>query len=233
MMHSPSVRHFVLASTALLLAGMPATPALANLSLGFERVTGNSKTDIAPLLGVTVSNPDAMHVSFVFRNMATLFPGSFIAQVYFDEPAGPHLMSNPRIETSPGVVFKSGGSPSNLSGGKTLTPVFGADYVFSAKSPSSRNGLGPYSGPDYDQLTITFSGIGTDVLGALIDNGLRIGLHVQGLPGGTSDSFVSHYVPPPTTEHSLPPAVPSPAASGLCLLGLALVTGVSRSLARR
>jgi hypothetical protein len=203
------------------------------LSLNFTRITSGSTVDVGSLLQVNVAQAGTGHVSFDFRNNAVAYPGSFIAQVFFDDLEATPLLSSPAIQNYGTVQFAAGGSPGSLPSGNNASPVFDTDLRFSAESPKSGNGIHPYGAPDPDHLTLTFAGSYDAVVSALIDSSLRIGLHVQGLPASTgtiSDSFISHYVPPPT-EHSVPPAVPAPAGVALCGIGLSVLGALRRRFA--
>jgi hypothetical protein len=94
-----------------------------------------------------------------------------------------------------GVAFSVGGNPSNLPGGNSLSPPFQADFRATADPPPPTNGVGPGEAVG---LALTLqSGVDWDaVIGALDSAALRVGLHVQSFPNGSSASFVNDGVVP-------------------------------------
>jgi hypothetical protein len=184
----------------------------------FERISSNSSSDVASQLLVNVTNPGGGKVDFKFTNAVGL--ASSITQIYFDDDAGVLGAIDSLIESA-GVDFVVDGAPPDLPGGATIS--FAATHRATAGSPVSHNGINSNT----ESLVIRFSLVSTqtfaDVINALDSNLLRIGLHVQALPDGKSDSYINGgELPPPIT------AVPSPTAAVLGLLGLATV-GLRRS----
>jgi hypothetical protein len=113
-------------------------------------------------------------------NSAT--PGSFIRQVFFDDN---NYLSDPwpNIGNFGTVEFIGGASNDQLpQGGNNFT----TDYAFSRQVPG--NGYAVQGG---EKLGLSFQGNYANVVTALNSGALRLGIHVQGLPGGASDSYIS------------------------------------------
>jgi MprA protease rhombosortase-interaction domain-containing protein len=156
-------------------------------------------------LSVTVS-PAENKVSFLFTNTGPA-PMS-ITEIYFE--SGP-IVALAQILNSPGVSFISGASPVNLPGGNLATPPFVANIAFSAESrpPAQHNGVNP--GESLQLIyTLTSDFTSDDVISVLASGAMRIGLHVQGFAGGTSESYINTNVPT---------NVPTPGAMALLAAG--------------
>jgi len=186
----------------------------------FERISSNSSTDVASQFLVDVTNAGGGKVDFKFTNAVGL--ASSITQIYFDDDASVLGTIDSLIEST-GVDFVVGGAPPNLPGGATIS--FSATHLATAGPPVAHNGINSST----QSLVIRFNLAATqtfaNVISALDNGTLRIGLHVQALPDGKSDSYINgDKLPPP------PPvtAVPSPTAAVLGLLGLVTV-GLRRS----
>lgn len=191
-----------------LLAAMGAAPARAVTTLDFFRITTNSPYGLEQLF-VTVYGPwdttplifnnvpvtiAAGTVGFYFQNVQVAnYIASSITEIYFDDG----FLGAPTIYNGAGVSFSWEAQPPDLPGGNTLAPPFVATTVFNTQSErETANGINPG-----EALLLTF-GLGSyadldAVLTALSDQSLRLGLHVRGIAGGTSDSYVNHAVPIP------------------------------------
>jgi hypothetical protein len=178
--------------------------------------SGTLAYDLAKQLSVNVTSPGTNQVLFTFYNDGpsgsaydVSFPvSSVIAQIYFDEPGTGGLLSAMSISNHSGVNFHIGASPGDLPGGTNLTPDFVATIASGADSPSPQNGIGIG-----EYLGITLTSNLSDVLAAINNGSLRIGLHVTGI-GEFSDAFVNLSYPPPP--------VPVPGAVLLGLIGMAV-----------
>jgi len=158
-------------------------------------------------------------VIFTFRNTGP--QASSITDVYFDDGA---LFKMVTIDNSDsGVSFSQFAKPAELPGGNCLTPPFDTSAGFSADSdaPVQHNGVNPG-----ESLGIVFdlkNGMAyDDVLNALanptdVDDGLRIGIKVQGFASGGSEAFVNNGI------------IPAPGAILLTSVGVALVGWLRRS----
>jgi hypothetical protein len=108
----------------------------------------------------------------------------FISQVFFDDNNN-HL-SGPSVNFSNiGQVGFSGGASNDQlpQGGNGFT----TDYAFS-RVPGAGNEFGVQAG---EKLGLSFVADYNNVISALNSGALRVGLHVQALPNGASDSYIS------------------------------------------
>lgn len=211
----------------LVSAGMAA----ANPILSFTSISNNNAADAAAgeaqLRVELIASGGTL--GFKFTNIGSV--ASAITDIYFDDRAG--SLTTPLVITGSGtsgptpVSFVQFASPSNLPGGGSLSPAFETTAGFLAEStaPPSKNGVGNTAGgEEWVTLTFNLSSNFADVMTAITNGGLRIGLHVQGFPGGGSESFVNSVPPPPPPP---PPVIPLPGASALALGGL-LAVGARR-----
>ncbi len=109
-------------------------------------------------------------------------PSMFISQVVFDDNG---YLSAPSVNVNNvGTVnFSGGASKAQLpQGGNNFT----TDYAFSREVPGNGNGI---QAPE--TLGVSFQGNYANVVTALNSGALRLGIHVQALPGGASDSYIS------------------------------------------
>jgi hypothetical protein len=178
----------------------------------FYDLTNNGNPDVGSQLTVQVADEGlgtgggvtATQVLFKFTNPVGI--ASSICDVYFDDGT---LLGIAAIRQSAGVAFNTPATPADLPGGNNAVPPFEVTDQFSADSdppaqPNGVNAAGEWLGIVFDlQSSKTYA----DVIAALGDGSLRIGLHVQAIgPGGGSDSYVNR--------------VPVPAAFLLGMLGL-------------
>jgi hypothetical protein len=189
----------------LLAAGV--TPAHA-ITFGFTNNITNDSPYVGSQLFVDVTDAGANTVSFTFSNTGPV--ASSLEGIYFVN--SPALFSGiSSIGNHAGVNFSAGATPAGLPGG---TPFgFGAsDILISADSntPVIPNGINPGESLAVVLSLLAGSDFG-DAIDAMFANTLRIGVHVQGIAGGTSDSYLA------TTP--LPGALPL-FATGLISLGL-------------
>jgi hypothetical protein len=203
-------RNLVLVAVVSFAIFAGASPALA---LGFSCISNNNAGDCAAgtsQLSVDVSDAGGGLVLFTFSNAGPL-PGS-ITDVYFDDGV---LQTIESIINSPGVAFSEGATPANLPAAGNISPPFDATFSADSDAPIEANGVNPG-----ETLGIRFSlqsgGTFADVLDALGDGSLRIGIHVQALPSGGSEAFVN---------------TPEPAA--LALVTLVSFAGALFALVRR
>lgn len=174
-------------------------------SYDFTRITNNATVNIASQLLVDVTEATGGAL-FTFRNNIGI--ASSITDIYFDAGSNTGLFSNIAVfsDSGAGVSFDNNPSPSNLPGGNTVgfTSDFGGDAV-----GSQANGVNT-ADEWVSFLGVYNTGSYTGLLSALAAGSFRIGLHVQGIGGITSDAYVSSTpLSPPVST------VPVPAAAWL------------------
>jgi hypothetical protein len=124
-------------------------------------------------------------VLFNIRNSGdAAAPTMFISKVLFDDNgylSAPSLNLNNNIGD---VAFSGGAGKDQLpQGGKGFT----TDYAFS-RNNGAGNALGIQAG---ESLAVSFTADYNNVISALNSGSLKLGLHVQALPNGASDSYIS------------------------------------------
>ena len=119
----------------------------------------------------------------IFNSGNAAAPNMFISKVFFDDNG--YLSAPSLYGTNIGEVSFSGGASNDQlpQGGNNFT----TDYAFS-RNPGGGN-VGGIQGAE--SFPVSFRGNYNNVIAALTDGTLKIGLHVQGLPNGASDSYIS------------------------------------------
>jgi hypothetical protein len=218
---------------ALCAGGAAATP----IDITFHRITSNGPTNVASQFHCSIA-PYSPHgengASFTFTNAVGI--ASSISEIYFAD--GTILRPADSFIINHGTQFTQGANPGDLPGGASISPAFHSTVLFNSDAVGNpRRGV---DGHDVngavmaDSVTMNILlGDRTNVhhyvdfaemLKALTEGRLRIGLHVRAIGnGGQSDSFVNNpYVPPPPPPPP-PPPIPLPPAfamAGAGLLGL-------------
>ena len=154
-------------------------------------------------------------VTFKFLNESTV--DCAITDIFFDDGT---LLGISGLDNGPGVLYDYPSQQKNLPAGGMLDPPFVTTENFSADPdpPPSRNGIddGLYEGvPEWLEIHYDLQylesegrwGNLADVISELRDGTLRVGIHVQSFPDGSSQSGVSS-----------PNVVPEPAS--ICALGI-------------
>ena len=142
----------------------------------------------------TVTNQGSAVRFDIFNSGNAAAPNMFISKVFFDDNG--YLSAPSLYGTNIGEVSFSGG-PSNdqlPQGGNGFT----TNYAFSRKTGDG-NAFGIQAG---ESLGLSFTGDYNLVISALNSGALRLGLHVQALPNGQSDSYISR---PGNTENTPEP----------------------------
>lgn len=213
-----------MAAVAAVAAGISLGAQNANaVTLGFSVLENNSPIDLSGQLVVDVLDAGAGLVSFRFDNLGPL--ASSITGIYFD---GDGVIAPPLTiaDQSLGVSFTAGSaSPGDLPGGNNASPPFDTTAGLLADSDSGppgtqTNGINP--GEWLVLLATAVSGFDS-IINALISGDLRIGLHVQGLLDGESETYIN----------TPPNLIPLPAGLLLFLSGLAGIGFLGRYRAKR
>lgn len=204
----------VLTCAALVAAASLAPVAAANsVNIGFTRITTGNVENVASQMLAVVSDKGGGQVTFRLSNSAQI--RSSISEVYYDNRGSSPLSALLLPLLQQGASFSApGASPGNLPSGENLTPAFNANVAFSADA-SGNPSAGLDVATDYLEMRFQLAAGKTfnDVVSALNNGDLRLGLHVRSIGvGAGSDSFVSNGV----AIVPLPPA----AWAGGALLGL-------------
>lgn len=186
---------------------------------GFTNITGNNLTNAATgeaqfTLDVTEVGG---RVQFEFGNTGP--NPSRIALLAFE--SGGVLGSFFGLIEGAGVDFQLDASPGNLPGGNSLSPQFTEAFTAS-RAPGAANGVDP--GETVAVIYNLISGkTFADVISALNDESLRVGIHVTSFgffPGDTVDRGSESFIVAPL--NGPPPDVVIPAPSAVILGGLGL-----------
>lgn len=198
---------------------MLAVSVQAGPTLGFVGVTNNLVSDVMigeAQMSVTVDDLGSGQVGFLFANNGP--DASSICDIYFN---GEILDSiDLLIPSGSGVAFSPGAKPGNLPGGKPIG--FSAHLSANSDKPVQPNGVSP--GESLNVIANLSMDYAYEELLAAVENGdLRIGIHVQGFASDGSESFLNNGSGPP------PPVIPVPGAILLAGLGTTLVVGSRRA----
>ncbi len=183
----------------------------------FNAITSNSSTDVAigeAQMSVTVTNPAIGKVLFTFKNAGP--QQSTISGIYFDDG----LVTFASIKNYTGVNFVAGATPAYLPAGNSISPQFVADFAASAKNPAPQNGVN--IGEKVGIVTNLQSGATLNDIVTALDNGtMRLGIQVINFADGGSESFVNNG----STNNNI---VPAPGAILLGGIGISLVGWIRR-----
>jgi hypothetical protein len=151
------------------------------------------------ILSVEVTDPGSKQVDFKIKNDSLL--DSIITQILIDD--GLWLKGIGSLTEPAGVAFDHPAQSENLPGGNLLSPPFVTSTGLSADRESGQGGVNNGINPG-EYLIITFDlqpgKTFTNVIDAVENGDIRIGVHIQNLPKreGCSDS-ASAVTPEPMT----------------------------------
>jgi hypothetical protein len=169
-------------------AAVSAVSAAPASAFNFSNIAGGDPVGdaYANNFGFTLDNQGGLAVFNIFNFGNPSANNMFIAGVFFDDNGYLSSSSAPWVNVSNvgEVAFSGGASNAQLpQGGKS----FSTDYAFFSNNGAG-NAFGIQGG---EKLGLTFAANYNNVLAALNSGELKIGLHVQALPNGASDSYIS------------------------------------------
>jgi hypothetical protein len=166
-------------------AAVSAVSAAPASAFSFSNIAGGDTVGDAYVnsFSFDVSNLGSSVVFNIKNSGNAAAPSMFISRVFFDDNG---YLSTPVVNFgNVGQVLFTGGASNDQfpQGGNNFT----TDYAF-----SSNNGAGNAFGiQGSETLAVRFNGNYNNVISALNDGSLKLGLHVQALPNGQSDSYLS------------------------------------------
>jgi len=165
------------------LSAISAAPAWA---FSFSNITGGDTPGDAYVNSFTfdVFNLGSEVIFNITNSGDAAAPNMFISKVLFDDNDGYLSAPSVKVSNNGEVAFSGGPGKDQLpQGGKGFT----TDYVFSRKTGDG-NAFGIQAN---ESLAVKFTGNYNNVMYALNSGALKLGLHVQALPNGQSDSYIS------------------------------------------
>jgi hypothetical protein len=177
------VKSLLAVAGVAVLSAVSAAPASA---FSFSNIAGGDTPGdaYANNFGFNVINQGGTVFFDIFNYGNVAAPDMFISKVFFDDNG---YLSQPWVNANNNVgqvAFKGEASKDQLpQGGKSFT----TDYSFT-RNPGNGNANGIQGG---EKVQLAFVGNYNNVLAALTDGTLKIGLHVQALPNDKSDSYIS------------------------------------------
>ena len=180
-----------LVKSLLAVAGVAAVSAISAApasAINFYNISGGDTVGdaYANNFGFTLENQGGLTVFNIFNFGNPSATDMFIAGVFFDDNGSLASSSDPwtNVNNVGQVGFSGGASKAQLPQGGNS---FSTDYAF-----LSDNGRGNEFGVQAgERLGLAFAASYNNVLAAVNSGELKIGLHVQALPYGASDSYIS------------------------------------------
>jgi len=180
-----------LVKSLLAVAGVAAVSAVSAApawAFNFSNITGGDAVGdaYANSFGLTVENQGGLAVFNIFNFGYPSASDIFIAGVFFDDNGSLSSSSAPWVNVNNfgDVRFSGGASNAQLpQGGNSFT----TDYAFFSDNGAG-NAYGVQAG---EKLGLAFAASYNNVVAGLTDGTLKVGLHVQALPNGASDSYIS------------------------------------------
>jgi hypothetical protein len=181
--------NLTLAQSILSVAGIAAISAMSAApasAFSFSNITGGDTVGDAlySSFSFNVTQSGTSSVLFNVSNAGNASAASmFIGGVFFDDSGS--LLSNGAAVNNTTSAFGGDQGSSNLPQGNIVG--FTTDHAF-----FSNNGGGNQWGVQAgESIGFSFAGNYANVVSALNSGALRLGLHVQALPNGASDTYVS------------------------------------------
>ncbi|WP_445248307.1 PEP-CTERM sorting domain-containing protein [Microcoleus sp. OTE_8_concoct_300] len=180
-----------LVKSLLAVAGVAAVSAISAApasAINFSNITGGDPVGdaYANNFGLTVENQGGLAVFNIFNFGNPSATDMFIAGVFFDDNGSLSSSSAPwtNVNNFGDVRFSGGASNAQLpQGGKNFT----TDYAFFSDNGDG-NKYGIQAG---EKLGLAWAASYNSVISDLTSGALRVGLHVQALPNGASDSYIT------------------------------------------
>lgn len=205
-------RAILVGGCACLLGG----PAVGDtIDVGFDRITSNASENVEDQFRLRIESVagDSSVVDFTFTNDVGI--ESSISEIYIDNGPAGEILSSGSIFDQSGSSFSWGSaSPPDLPGGNALSDPFDVTPGLLGDAQGNPNN-GINAAGEFLTVRLTFqSGKSfSDIMTALLDGSLRIGMHVRAIGvDGESDSFVNE---PPVVV-----PLPTAFAGGLAGLGI-------------
>jgi hypothetical protein len=166
------------------LSAVSAAPASA---FSFGNIVGGDTVGDAYVndFSFDVTEGGSNNVLFKIANNNTSVAGIFIGSVYFDTGSNTNLLSALGVNSSnTGTVNFQDNGTANMAQSANITSAWSTDFS-ATKTGGASNGV-----QTGEILGLSFAGNYNNVISALNAGTLRLGLHVQGINGG-SDTFLS------------------------------------------
>ena len=179
-----------LVKTLLAVAGVAALSAVSAApasAFNFSNITnGDTVGDAyANSFGLTLTSQADLVFLNIYNFGNTQAPNMFIGGAFIEDKLG--YLSNPwsSLDQSVGeVVFNPGSNNAQLpQGGNSFTTKYS---FFSANGEGNKYGV-----QANEKLVLAFTGSTNNVLAALNSGDIKVGIHVQALQNGASDSYIS------------------------------------------
>lgn len=171
-------------------------------------------------LEVEVLDPGSSQVRFKFYNLGPI--ASTIGELFWDDDASvlAAFALTPFTYSGAGVSYVTGASPGDLPSGGNAVPPFAATFA-ADNSGNNATGINPTEWLGV-LFTLQNGKLYQDVLDALEDGTLRIGMHVRAIgEEGGSDSVLNYPYDPPPAQGDVPePSTYALMGAGLLALGV-------------